>query len=1045
PSSQKITLDTDGWVFVFETVTMTITMAGTIYNVPNDYVFDIFIRKHHTSVSVSGNLTIPYGVDTELTVVLTDLDAMSSIPIGDVMSFNFSSIYGLEEIPPTGYDVTLDTNMWTVGSYAVILDVNMQSNSVYFDPENFTFSIHVRRHFTAASVSGELVTPYGNNSDLSILVLDLDTGMSFAISNVSSFQFDSIYGLQTFASPTTYDVTLTTDSWLVGVTEVTLSVILSSTILNTPEDLVFNITIRAHYTSINVKGSMVTLYGFDTPLTVEVTDLDTGMLVDIADVFEFNFTSIHGSQVFSSLSSYDVTLDTDAWDVGTVSISLIVTFAGSIHHAPSAYSFDLNITTHRTTISVSGDLTIPHGENALLTVLLIDSDLGISVDITDVAWIFFASAQGDQNVTTLVGFDVTLGTSSWSLGITTVAVSVGISNSVYDSPNNYEFNVTIRMHYAAVSVSGNLETPRGENTPLDVVLIDLDTGLEVPISAVNNFTFTSIHGTEPFASPAGYGLQLTTDTWGIGSTEVNLSVSLAGSIYENPANFIFNITIRLRYTSATVSGNLVVPYAFDTNLTVTVLDLDSGTIVDEINVDLLTLESVYDTQVFTTYNFTLETSVWAIGLTPVTLAISLAGSDYADPANYTFALEIRPHMTAVSVTGVVIQPYGNQTPLSVVLTDLDTMNPIAVTNVMSFTFDSDYGPQNFVSPSSYDVVLATNSWSVGVTEVTLSVLFSSSTLDTPDDFVFNVTIRVHYTSINVKGSMTTLHGFDTLLTVEVTDLDTGLSVDIADISEFNFTSIHGSQAFSSLSSYDVTLDTDAWDVGIVSITLTVTMSGSIHYDPSAYSFDLNIIAHLTAVSVSGDFLVPYGEEVALTVLLIDSDLGIPVAISDVAWIFFTSVEGDQNETALESFDITLGTSSWSLGTTQVTVSVGLSSDIYEVPNSYAFNVTIRMHYTAVSISGDLETPRGANTSLDVVLIDLDTGLEVPIGSVINLSFTSIYGTELFSSPASYELELTTDIWAVGATEVNLSVSLAGSTYDNPSNFTFNIDIRLRYT
>jgi hypothetical protein len=434
-------------------------------------------------------------------------------------------------------------------------------------------------------------------------------------------------------------------------------------------------------------------------------------------------------------------LDTDAWDVGTVSISLTVAFSGSIHYDPSVYSFDLNIITHQTTVSVSGDFTVPYGEDVSLTVLLIDSDLGTPVDISDVAWINFTSIQGNQNETSLAGFGVTLTTSSWPLGITSVTVSVGLSSTVYEIPDSYGFNVTIRMHYTAVSVTGNLETPRGENTLLDVVLIDLDTGLEVPIGAVDNFAFTSEYGTEPFASPASYGLQLTTDTWVVGSRNVNLSVSLAGSIYEDPSDFSFNITIRLSYTSATVSGTLVVPYAFDTNLTVIVLDLDSGSMVDEVNVASVTFDSIHGPQVFTTYNITLDTNSWPIGVTSVTLDVSFAGSDYADPANYTFTIEIRPHMTAVSVKGVVIQPYGNQTPLSVVLIDLDTMNPIGITNVTSFTFDSSYGPQSMPSPSSYDVTLDTSLWSVGTTSVTLSVVIATSYYSTPNSHVFQVTIR----------------------------------------------------------------------------------------------------------------------------------------------------------------------------------------------------------------------------------------------------------------------------------------------------------------
>ncbi|MFX1441628.1 MAG: hypothetical protein ACFFFD_15395, partial [Promethearchaeota archaeon] len=674
-----------------------------------------------------------------------------------------------------------------------------------------------------------------------------------------------------------------------------------------------------------------------------------------------------------------MTLDTDTWDIGTVSISLTVAISSSIYHDPSAYSFDLNITMHHTSLSVSGDFTTPSGEDVSLIVLLIDSDLGISLDISDVAWINFTSIQGDQNEPAPTGFAVTLTTSSWPIGITPVTVSVGFSNTVYESPNSYEFNITIRMHYTAVSVSGDLVTPRAENTLLDVVLIDLDTGLAVPIGAVNSLAFTSEYGTEPFASPASYDLQLTTDTWGVGSKQVNLSASLAGSIYENPSDFTFNITIRFRYTSATVSGNLVVPYAFDTNLTVIVLDLDSGSIVDEINVDSLTFDSVYGAQGFTTYNLTLATSSWNIGPTTVTLAVSLASSDYADPANHTFTLEIRPHMTAVSVMGVVIQPYGNQTSLSVVLTDLDIMNPIDITNVASFTFDSSYGPQSMPSPSNYNVTLDTSLWSVGTTSVTLSVAIATSYYSIPESHVFQVTIRsLRIQLYHEPSDLIFPNGddFRLVLGVKVTEPGPFYNDNLTGLlqSEFTVSGYVISITEVQPGRYRLIIDESYFTQGNYTIEIVI--------DPSDSRYSTDLLAVYFMYTPARSFLsspnypqvtTPYGADVNITLEYTDVDRGVGITGATMTPEGI-SITFSEHPTIQGTYIVTLIVTG--LDTGFYSFNITASAADYE-SKMLSFTLLVRVVYTyAIPTVAALDIPVGNSPVFYVEYWDVDHGTSV---------------------------------------------------------------------
>ncbi|MHA2021019.1 MAG: LamG-like jellyroll fold domain-containing protein, partial [Candidatus Thorarchaeota archaeon] len=222
-------------------------------------------------------------------------------------------------------------------------------------------------------------------------------------------------------------------------------------------------------------------------------------------------------------------------------------------------------------------------------------------------------------------------------------------------------------------------------------------------------------------------------------------------------------------------------------------------------------------------------------------------TSYLADGNVDVTFTIRAHHTAVSVSGDLIVPLGEDTPLTVRLIDLDNQTIVPIGSVSAFTFTTtSHGVQSDNSPADYLFTLVTNSWILTPSEpVTLSVTLSDSNYLAPDNHVFSIEIRAHYTSVSVSGNLDQPLGNDTLLTVILTDLDTGTQVTIGNVDNFTFTSSYGPQVKNSLSSFDATLSTGAWAVGSTTVTLTVAMSSSDYFTPDAYDFQVMITSLAT--------------------------------------------------------------------------------------------------------------------------------------------------------------------------------------------------------
>ncbi|MHA2424259.1 MAG: hypothetical protein ACXAEF_05695, partial [Candidatus Thorarchaeota archaeon] len=489
---------------------------------------------------------------------------------------------------------------------------------------------------------------------------------------------------------------------------------------------------------------------------------------------------------------------------------------------------------------------------------------------------------------------------------------------------------TVRKHYTTVSVVGDLTTPSGDTTDLTVVIIDTDTGATLSsTTSVTSWNFDSATETDQNEnSPADFDVTLTTDTWGLGTESVTLSVVMSGN-YENPDDYSFDIVIRKHYTSVAVIGDLVTPYGETTDITIVITDLDTGTIlgattyVTSWNFDAATQTDDSEGSP-ADFAFTITTDDWALGTETVTLSVVMSGI-YENPSDYDFDIEIRRHYTSVTVIGDLVTPSGDTTDVTVVITDTDTGSILSVTtDVTSWFFNAaTQSDDSEASPADFAFTITTDDWAIGTETVTLSVVMSGI-YENPTNYQFDVEIRKHYTSVIVTGGLITPSGQTTDVTVQITDLDTNtvLASTGSVTSWFFNAATQSDDSEGSPADFAFTITTDDWALGTETVTLSVVMSG-IYENPANHVFDIEIRKHYTSVTVIGNLVTPYGGTTDVTVVITDTDTGSILGATTfvTSWNFNAATQTDDSEASPADFAFTLTTDDWSVGTESVTLSV----------------------------------------------------------------------------------------------------------------------------
>ncbi|MGY5877169.1 MAG: DUF2341 domain-containing protein, partial [Candidatus Thorarchaeota archaeon] len=291
--------DAKKWSFKFD------SYHQYYYNVTDTFHVELY---HDTLLDASGVSTTPANFD--FTTTLTFVDEYTGAPITGA-TITFANGAAIDDVVDQGdgtYDISIYTSTLSLGDYSYTFNATHPTDLLHVAQTDVTFTL--RAHYTAVSVSGDMETPQGADTSVSIYLLDLDTGLAVDISDVGTmtFSFSPVYPVD---SPGSYSATITSDDWAVGTVMVTLTITMSNAEISAPSQYVFDIEILAHETSLTVTGDTTNPYSSQTSLTIILTDLEDSSIVPIGSVSNIRLQHPFGFDDFSG--NYAITLDTSAW------------------------------------------------------------------------------------------------------------------------------------------------------------------------------------------------------------------------------------------------------------------------------------------------------------------------------------------------------------------------------------------------------------------------------------------------------------------------------------------------------------------------------------------------------------------------------------------------------------------------------------------------------------------------------------------------------------------------------------------------------------
>ncbi|MHA1423113.1 MAG: hypothetical protein ACTSSD_13565 [Candidatus Thorarchaeota archaeon] len=552
---------------------------------PTNYVFDIVIRNHQTSITVSGNLVTAYGEYTSLTIVITDSDTGGTVSAGNVASFLLdpASYSDHSETTPSDLIVNLDTRSWSVATESVTLSVVMSGD--YDNPLNHQFNIQIRNHLTSVTVIGNLETPYGNVTPLTIVITDLDLATTLSASDVAGFSFISGYGAPGEASPADLLYDLNTSAWVIGGESVTLSIVMSGNYQN-PTNYVFTVTIRPMTTSIiNEPNDLRFPTGADFKIVVVVTvteqgtsygDAVTGMLQ--AEFAIRNSTHTIPIKAFFDLTTgrYNLTIDASYFPEGVYTIFIRVTPANSVY-AASEMALVFEYTPARSELS-SPDraVTTPYDTDFVvtLTFLDIDRDTGITgATITAFGISIYNRVEVGGGV-----YQVTVNVSGLAEGEHLYDLE---ADQIGYEAQTISFKVVIRIAFTyAIPSVGALDIPVGDDPVFFVEYWDIDHDLSIDDGAPFLATSSWIHSVTITYVPLEERYRVTFITNDDDELVQNFVVSFNFSKGVNYQFGLFNISVTIRTHNTDFRlVSAVEPVSYNDNITISVFygDIDSGT------------------------------------------------------------------------------------------------------------------------------------------------------------------------------------------------------------------------------------------------------------------------------------------------------------------------------------------------------------------------------------------------------------------------------------------------------------------------------------
>jgi hypothetical protein len=1107
------------WILIIDsydpTIDTTLTWKTTS---PSDFISGTGIVQARIDASHSSSFT--YDLDLfdfiagrPIDDTAPDISITSNWPAQTVVGTQVGPVYNASlKI----WQVTLNTASVTPGEYSVLI----QASATGHQDKVLELTITVRAHHSRVTAIPPSETPWGWRTWVNVSIADTDNS-SIIISegNITSIEIATPFGTQVFTSSNwvygqaTGEASVAfwvdTSMWTTDSHSLDVTVYTSGSGLSKHFDdgtTVLQITVRPHDISITANPPTQTPWGWDTNVSVILSDLDNSSI----SVNPANISSITvAGQVFTSADwtytngIFSFFVDTSDWPISSQAYTVDVTCTD----APSRYYNDrqgnvlITVRAHSLSVSSAPTSSTPWSWMTNVSVTLIDADnASLPVSEANVTQIVIAGqvfTSSDWMYSSGI-FYILVDSSVWSIGTSshqvTVTTTTSPTRTYYDGTSSV--TIQVRNHLLGISVSPPSPTPWSWMTTISITLQDLDNG-SIQINEANITQITI--GAQSFTSSdwsyaAGvFTLTLDTSNWAIGSGAYQVSVTTASApskAYADGTSSV-TVTIRAHNIGILISPPVATPWSWTTDVSFTLTDLDNGSLsINEANITQVVIAG----QVFTSANwiysagtFTciVDTSNWDIGSASygVSITTSSAGYKYFNDGATSVPIQISRHGLAVQSIRPPATPYSDDTTVTINISDLSN-GSIVVTEANITQIDID--GQVFTSATwtyssgEITVVLDTDAWALGTYSLTVTVSTSGSGvskfyLDSSGSLT--VDIRERYTEAYSPTPDPVPSGDILVFYVEFRDRDLGGALVNASVLRLNGTIITEGVNFTWISEgyYEIYLSTSGLSLGDNTVTATLQR---INYEDASTTVRFRIRVTDTEAIASGyRFNVPVGSNAVFTVQFNDVDHAIGIladtVVSNTTLGWSPSSLGGglyqitvitTDATALDSYPIRFNFTKAGYEDAYVIIVISvethdtyLSFDEGVVPTDIASNISVYLFYEDISLGTGISNSTneiavsvwfshssGTVTGWAQIFVQdnaaLGTGhymIEIPanqFGGLYTVSFTAFFN---WTGVAKYESLNRTFSVELQGTDTDLSVSIAPQAiyYGDMVNFT----------
>ncbi|MHA2380464.1 MAG: DUF2341 domain-containing protein [Candidatus Thorarchaeota archaeon] len=534
------------------------------------------------------------------------------------------------------------------------------------------------------------------------------------------------------------------------------------------------------------------------------------------------------------------------------------------HYANATYFFYLDLS-HETYLTYQPPASTAYGDDFAVRVTLLDA-----FDDTPQSGASF-SCNG-----TIVGVPVDYGNGTYLITIDSDGLPVGEhafrltatpgDSYLLSSSIDAQFNYRSIATEAYPSSADPVELPWGQDATIDLHWIDSDhSGIGVDGGTI------SIDPSVPIQSiPSGggdYSITIDVSSYSPGTHAFDLTITKAN--YQDGVASIV-IIVKAHSTSIGVDYNTTMAVGTDTHFDVTFLDLDSGaTQISSGNLSQVTLDWGTGNQAFSSFDFWLDTSTWAVGSHTINVTVyAKTGPRYYLDSSLMVELDIRRLGVFLSWEHLEPFPNGNDFEILVHVNISEPNTPLdgdPITGLDSSYFSAknetgdSYTFESFTELGSgrYSITIDNTRFYEGNYGIMVIVdfLLSENYTDTQTP-VISFSYRPILTHLSSTDYPTVTTTYDTNVTVTLNYVDIDNSQNITNgIITSEGASIDWVHVANG--EYEVVIIVQGWDLGTHEVNLTADATS---YQAKTLTFQVLVqIAHAYARSSISSIDLPVGD------------------------------------------------------------------------------------------------------------------------------------------------------------------------------------------